>query len=149
MPISWVRPLLVCTMLAAAAACSESSSPTAPTPGGPPQAPVALHMTQGQSTRVPGTGLQLTLEHVYLPREVVFDCVANTPCRFGPLADIVMNVPSAGERRTSLYQFFPAGGDRHSFGGYTVRLTRLNPDWNPALAQRGSEFSVDFEITRE
>lgn len=145
MPITWVRPLFVCTLLAAAAACSESSSPTVPTP----QVPVALHMTQGQSTVVPGTDLLLTLEHVYLPSEVVFDCVANTPCTFGPLADIVMKVPSAGERRTSLFQFFPAGRDRHSFGGYTVRLTKLNPDWNPAWEQHGHEFSVNFEIARE
>lgn len=147
MPISWVRSLFACTLLAASAACSDSS-PTEPTPGRQPQAPVALHLTQGQSTIVPGTDLQLTLEHVYLPGEVVIDCMANAPCTFGPLADIVMKVP-AGERRTHLYQFFPAGGDRHSFGGYTVRLARLDPDWNPAWEQHGREFSVDFEITRE
>ena len=148
MPISWVRPLFACTLLAAAAACSESSNPAGPTPG-QPGAPVALRMVQGQSTVVPGTDLQLTLEHVYLPGEVVIDCMANAPCTFGPLAGIVMKVPSAGERRTNLYQFFPSGGDRHSFGGYTVRLTKLDPDWNPAWEQHGREFSVDFEITRE
>ena len=59
MPITWVRPLLVCTMLAAAAAAC-SKSPAAPTD--PTALPATLSMTTGETRSFPDAAVTLTLE---------------------------------------------------------------------------------------
>jgi hypothetical protein len=147
MPITWVRSLLVCTLLAAAAACSDSSSPTGPTPIPAPDWPVRISLQEHESQAVPQTDLTITLDEVQL---LATSCLPNVPCP-AFLAGVTIGVRAANDaaRRTTFYAYddAPPANLRAVHHGYVVRFAGLTPAIGRAAP--GEPYRVELEIAPE
>jgi hypothetical protein len=129
-----VRTLLVCSMMAAPAACGHS--PTSPAPA-PPSAVVQV----GQTSTIPGTELQVTLRGVATAASI--DCVANVPCNLTPVAFLEVKVPAEPIASVSVRLPNPEGGDRAAYAGYVIRVPTLRS------VAGGGDYAVTITAARE
>jgi hypothetical protein len=141
MTMTWCRIPLATLAMAAAFACSESSSPTEPTPG---TWPVRISLQEHESLAVPRTDLTVTLEEVQL---LATSCVPNVPCP-AFLAGVTIGVRAAGDAvtRTTFYAYDGASPLylRAVHHGYVVRFVNLTPAIS--FTPPAEPYRVDLEI---
>jgi hypothetical protein len=135
--------------LTVALGCSHRENPTAPTPIETSPFPATVRLTVGQTTTVPLTTLELTYEQMAPPPNPhAVDCAG--PCGpYGASTMLVFRRAPLEQRRTFLYVSQPVGGDRTEYGGFRIRLVRLEPAWNPANPRPPGDYAAVFEVAPE
>ena len=139
--VTW-RGVWLAMLMAATVACG--SSPTAPDDG------TTVVLGQQQTTTVTGTDLRITAFTLGMPEAILCLAVPDSPCGQSPAATLRVEIPGAEAQNLGMQVPGPVGAnDRFTYQGYTVRLARLEPAWNPDARVETAKYRLVLVVTRE